>query len=29
MFAVSAVALIAATYGLARFGYGLFLPSFS
>jgi predicted MFS family arabinose efflux permease len=28
-FAVSAVALIAATYGLARFGYGLFLPSFS
>lgn len=29
MFAVTAVALVAATYGLARFGYGLFLPSFS
>ncbi|MHA7288016.1 MFS transporter [Arthrobacter sp. MDT3-44] len=29
MFTVAAVALIAATYGLARFGYGLFLPSFS
>ncbi|BBE23984.1 hypothetical protein MN0502_28670 [Arthrobacter sp. MN05-02] len=28
-FAVSAVALIAATYGLARLGYGLFLPAFS
>lgn len=26
---MTAVALIAATYGLARFGYGLFLPSFS
>ncbi|MDN4612808.1 MFS transporter [Arthrobacter burdickii] len=29
LFTVTAVALIAATYGLARFGYGLFLPSFS
>lgn len=29
MFAITAVALIATTYGLARFGYGLFLPSFS
>ncbi|MHA7281328.1 MFS transporter [Arthrobacter sp. MDT2-2] len=29
MFAVTAVALIGATYGLARFGYGLFLPFFS
>jgi predicted MFS family arabinose efflux permease len=29
MFAISAVALVATTYGLARFGYGLFLPSFS
>lgn len=28
-FAVTAVALIGATYGLARFGYGLFLPQFS
>ena len=28
-FAAAAVALIAATYGLARLGYGLFLPSFS
>ncbi|WP_225437181.1 MFS transporter [Arthrobacter sedimenti] len=28
-FAVTAVALVAATYGLARFGYGLFLPAFS
>ena len=29
LFAVGAVALIAATYGLARLGYGLFLPAFS
>lgn len=29
LFAMTAVALIAATYGLARFGYGLFLPQFS
>jgi predicted MFS family arabinose efflux permease len=29
LFAVSAVALIAATYGLARLGYGLFLPAFA
>ncbi|MFC3300410.1 YbfB/YjiJ family MFS transporter [Arthrobacter agilis] len=28
-FAVSAVTVIAATYGLARLGYGLFLPAFS
>ncbi|NOJ58926.1 MFS transporter [Arthrobacter sp. 260] len=28
-FSVMALALIAATYGLARLGYGLFLPSFS
>lgn len=28
-FVVSATALIAATYGLARFGYGLFVPAFS
>ncbi|KAD3515036.1 MFS transporter [Arthrobacter yangruifuii] len=29
LFAVAAVTLIAATYGLARLGYGLFLPAFS
>lgn len=29
LFTVGAVALIAATYGLARLGYGLFLPAFS
>lgn len=29
LFSVLALALIAATYGLARLGYGLFLPSFS
>lgn len=29
LFAAGAVALIAATYGLARLGYGLFLPAFS
>lgn len=29
LFTVGAVALIAATYGLARLGYGLFLPVFS
>lgn len=29
LFSVIALALIAATYGLARLGYGLFLPSFS
>lgn len=29
LFTVSAVALVAATYGLARLGYGLFLPAFS
>lgn len=29
LFPVMALALIAATYGLARLGYGLFLPSFS
>lgn len=29
MFTVGAAALIAATYGLARLGYGLFLPVFS
>ena len=29
LFPVAALALIAATYGLARLGYGLFLPSFS
>lgn len=28
-FIVSATALIAATYGLSRFGYGLFVPAFS
>lgn len=28
-FTLSAVALVAATYGLARFGYGFFLPEFS
>lgn len=28
-FLVSGTALIAATYGLARFGYGLFLPAFA
>ncbi|WP_258934525.1 hypothetical protein [Nesterenkonia pannonica] len=27
-FVLSGMALIAATYGLARFGYGLFLPRF-
>lgn len=29
LFSAGAVALIAATYGLARLGYGLFLPAFS
>ncbi|TDK23954.1 MFS transporter [Arthrobacter crusticola] len=29
IFTASSVALIAATYGLARLGYGLFLPAFS
>ncbi|WP_307084779.1 MFS transporter [Arthrobacter agilis] len=29
LFATSGVALIAVTYGLARLGYGLFLPAFS
>jgi predicted MFS family arabinose efflux permease len=29
LFTTSGVALIAATYGLARLGYGLFLPAFS
>ncbi|MHA7189144.1 MFS transporter [Arthrobacter sp. MDT2-16] len=29
LFAASAVSLIAVTYGLARLGYGLFLPAFS
>lgn len=29
LFAVSGVALIAATYGMARLGFGLFLPAFS
>lgn len=29
LFTVTAVALIATTYGLARLGYGLFLPGFS
>lgn len=28
-FLISATALIAATYGLARFGYGLFVPAFA
>jgi len=28
-FIISATALIAATYGLSRFGYGLFVPAFN
>ena len=29
MLVVSGTALIAATYGLARFGYGLYVPQFT